>query len=340
MAKPTMQSIADELGVSRSTVSFVLAGQAQRHRIKADTAQRILERAQELGFRANYFAQALNTKKTGAIGLVFPDVHEIYMSQMVRGIDAVLANHDATMMLCSSRMDRQLEVRNIESLLYRGVDGLIIVPCADFNARPSAVPALAELLAREAVPVVCADRIPRRWSGSSVVQNDRASARLAVERLIDEGAERVACVSFDLAASSIAERIAGYRDALATRRLAVDQRWIVLLDRVDAHSTDLVDALRSLLALPAGERPDAWFVTTEGLSYRTRELIQRLSPAGDRPMPMARFGADPANHSSGMISVRQPHFEVGRRSAQLLFEQIDDPGRGPTQLVVSSALLP
>ena len=114
--KPTMKSIADELGVSRSTVSFVLGGEAGRRRINAQTAERIVQRAEALGFRPNYFAQALNTHKTGAIGLVFPEVHEAYMSEMLHGIDEVFAQHDTSMMLSSSRMDRALELRNIESV--------------------------------------------------------------------------------------------------------------------------------------------------------------------------------------------------------------------------------
>lgn len=333
-----MKSIAEELGVSRSTVSFVLGGEAERRRINPETAQRILQRALELGYKPNYFAQALNNRKTGAIGLVFPDVHEIYMSQMLRGIDEVFANHDASMMLSSSRMDRVLEKRNIESLLHRGIDGLIIVPCADFNSRPSKVPALATLLEEREIPVVCADRIPSGWAGNAVVQDDRSNARRAVESLIDQGAERIACVSFDLDASSIRGRIAGYHDALETRQRRSDPRWLILLDRIDANSQDLSRALQALLALPAGERPDAWFVTTEGLSYRTRDLL--LAHSGDAQPPIARFGADPAHYSSGMISVHQPHYDIGRRSAQLLFQHLHDPTLSPTQLVLSSAKPP
>ncbi len=336
-AKPTMKSIAEELGVSRSTVSFVLGGEAERRRINSETAQRILQRAKELGFRPNYFAQALNNRKTGAIGLVFPDVHEIYMSQMLRGIDEVFADHDATMVLSSSRMDRVLEKRNIESLLYRGIDGLIIVPCADFNSRPTEVPELAILLKEKHIPVVCADRIPNGWLGNSVVQDDRTNAQLAVELLIDQGAERVACVSFDLNASSIRGRIAGYQDALKTRRRSADPRWLVLLDRVDAKSQDLSDRLKALLSLPVNERPDAWFVTTEGLSYRTRDLLLRQSPLGNHPLPIARFGADPSHYSSGMISVYQPHVEIGRLSAELLFKQMHDQNLCSTQIVVASS---
>ncbi len=334
--KPTMKSIAEELGVSRSTVSFVLGGEAERRRINPETAQRIFQRALELGFKPNYFAQALNNRKTGAIGLVFPDVHEIYMSQMLRGIDAVFANHDTTMMLSSSRMDRAVEMRNIESLLYRGIDALIIVPCADFNSRPTPVPALAAMLEGNNIPVVCADRIPDGWLGSSVVQDDRSNARLAVELLIDQGAERVACVSFDLDASSIRGRIAGYQDALKMRGLRADPRCLILLDRVDAKSQDLSCAVHALLSLPAHERPDAWFVTTEGLSYRTRDLLLGQSPVGEAPPPIARFGADPAHYSSGMISVYQPHYDIGQRSAELLFKHMHDPALCSTQIVVAS----
>lgn len=335
--RPTMKSIAEDLQVSRSTVSFVLAGEAERRRINPETANRILERARELGFRPNYFAQALNTRKTGAIGLVFPDVHEAFMAEMLRGIDGVFARHDVTMMLCSSRMDRTLEMRNIESLLYRGVDGLIIVPCAEFTAHPSAVPPLAERLAGEKLPIVCADRIPHGWNGHAVVQDDRAGAQRAVEQLIAGGARRIGCISFDLDASSSNERIAGYRDALAQRGLAADARWQVRLDRIDPQADDLSGALRALLALPEAERPDAWFVTTTGLSYRTRELLATLAP-DDVPPPIARFGADPPFFSSGMISVIQPHHDIGRHAAELLFEAIADPDLAPRRIVLPSLL--
>ena len=336
--KPTMKSIAEELQISRSTVSFVLAGEAERRRINPETASRILERARELGFRPNYFAQALNTRKTGAIGVVFPDVHEAFMAEMLRGIDEVFARHDVTMMLCSSRMDRTLEMRNIESLLYRGIDGLIIVPCVDFYARPSDVPPLAERLADEKLPVVCADRIPPGWAGHAVVQDDRAGAQRAVERLIEGSARRIGCISFDLDASSSGERIAGYRDALARHGLTADERWQIRLDRIDPHADDLSGALRALLSLPEGERPDAWFVTTTGLSYRTRELLAGLLPKDAPPPPIARFGADPAFFSSGMISVIQPHHEIGRQAAELLFATIAEPDLAPRRIVLPSLL--
>lgn len=333
-----MKSIAEDLQVSRSTVSFVLAGEAERRRINPETARRILERARELGFRPNYFAQALNTRKTGAIGLVFPDVHEAFMAEMLRGIDTVFARHDVTMMLCSSRMDRALEMRNIESLLYRGIDGLIIVPCADFTARPSSVPPLAERLAAEHLPVVCADRIPPGWNGHSVVQEDRAGAQRAVAQLIERGARRIGCISFDLDASSSRERIAGYDEVLAQRGLAADARWQIRLDRIDPQAEDLSGALRALLALPVDKRPDAWFVTTTGLSYRTRELLAGLLPSDVPPPPIARFGADPPFFSSGMISVVQPHHDIGRRAAELLFEAIADPTLAPSHVVLPSLL--
>jgi DNA-binding LacI/PurR family transcriptional regulator len=235
-------------------------------------------------------------------------------------------------------MDRALEMRNIESLLYRGVDGLIIVPCADFHSRPSDVPDLASFLAGEKLPVVCADRVPQGWTGHTVVQDDRTGARLAVERLIEHGARRIGCISFDLDASSSGERITGYREALAHHGLRTEERWQIRLDRVDPLADDLSGALQSLVALPDGERPDGWFVTTTGLSYRTRELLTDLLPAHAPPPPIARFGADPAFFSSGMISVVQPHRDIGRRAAALLFEAMANPDLAPVRIVLPSLL--
>jgi LacI family transcriptional regulator len=329
-----MKSLALELGVSRSTVSFVLGGEADKRRIHPDTAQRILRRATELGFRPDYFARALNTRRTGSIGLVFPDVHEAYMSQMVRGIDEVLEHHGALMVLTSSRLDRGVERRNVESLLHRGIDGLLVVPCADFQGVASPVPSLVETLGRSGLPVVAIDRVPAGWVADSVVQDDRVAARNIVKRLLTAGARRVAYVSFHLDTSSLHHRRQGYLEALAGAGLKPDPRLCVLLTEVNPASHDLELALAGLLALPSGQRPDAWFVTTAGLAYRTRDVLTQLQ--GFAPPWMARFGADPAYHSSGMLSVVQPHQTLGQRAAELLFQRLRNPDSPAVQALVTT----
>jgi LacI family transcriptional regulator len=317
-----MKSLAGELGLSRSTVSFVLNGEAEKRRIPPETAQRIRDRAAELDFRPDFFARALNTRRTGSIGLVFPDVHEAYMSEMVRGIDEVLGRHNALMMLTSSRFDRAVELRNVEALLHRGIDGLLVVPCADFRGVVSPVPPLTDVLRRAGLPVVAIDRVPAGWTADAVVQDDRIAARRIVGRLLAGGARRVGFVSFSLEASSVRDRHAGYLDALADRGLSPDPRLQVWLGEVNPQASDLSSALATLMALPPGERPDAWFVTTAGLAYRTREVLLPLLGGAPLP-PMARFGADPAFHDSGMLSVMQPHLALGRAAAELLFSRLE-----------------
>ena len=317
-----MKSLAEELGLSRSTVSFVLNGEAEKRRIPPETAQRIRDRAAELAFQPDFFARALNTRRTGSIGLVFPDVHEAYMSEMVRGIDEVLGHHNALMMLTSSRFDRALERRNVEALLHRGIDGLLLVPCADFRGAESLVPPLADLLRGAGLPVVAIDRVPAGWTADAVVQDDREAARRIVGRLLAAGARSVALVSFDLEASSLDDRRAGYLDALADRGLSPDAWLQVLLREVNPQAGDLATAVASMMNLPVGERPDAWFVTTAGLAYRTRELLLPLLGGAPLP-PLARFGADPAFHDSGMIAVSQPHRALGRTAAELLFSRLE-----------------
>jgi len=334
--KTTMKSLAEELGLSRSTVSFVLNGEAEKRRIPPETAQRILDRAAELDFRPDFFARALNTRRTGSIGLVFPDVHEAYMSEMVRGIDEVLGQHNALMMLTSSRFDRAVELRNVQALLHRGIDGLLVVPCADFRGAASPVPPLAETLRRSSLPVVAIDRVPAGWAADAVVQDDRVSARRIVSRLLAGGARRVASVSFDLDASSVRDRHAGYLEALTDAGLSPEACLQVWLNQVNPQSGDLLAAVTRLMALPPQERPDAWFVTTAGLAYRTREVLVPLLAGAPLP-PMARFGADPAFHDSGMLAVVQPHKALGRAAAELLFDRLEQRAGAPTTLVVPTS---
>jgi len=76
MKRLTMKQIAQELGLSRTTVSLVLQQKGDQHRIAKETQERILTYARSAGFRPDYFASALNSRHSGVIGAVFPDVFE------------------------------------------------------------------------------------------------------------------------------------------------------------------------------------------------------------------------------------------------------------------------
>jgi LacI family transcriptional regulator len=210
-----MASIAAELGISRTAVSLVLKGAGDRYRISADTQARVRELSERLEYRPSALATALATGRTGVLGLIFPNVYESFMSEVVRGVEEVLHEAGAVMMLCTSGFDPAQELRNVRALVDREVDALIFVPYAPFRGEAHDSDAPFAVLRDAGLPTVCVDRVPPRWSGPAVVQDDRAAAARAALRLAGAGARRIAYVSFDLACSSLDDRRAGWADGLS-----------------------------------------------------------------------------------------------------------------------------
>lgn len=326
----TIDTVAAACGLSRTTVSAVLRGDAERYRISEATAGRVRRAAAELGWRANYFARALNRKRTGTIGVLFPDVFERFMGEVVRGIEEALAAADYRMLLSTSRFDPEEELRGVGAFSYRGVDGLLIAPYAPFSGETVRSSELVKAIG--GLPCVVIDRAPDGLDPIAegygfVVQEDRPAARAAT-RLLAAGGRRVAFLGFDIAASSVRNRLAGYRDALA--ELGIPPRELLLRERNPA-SADLPDALARLDAAP--DRPNAWLVSTDGLAYKLAALLRERGREIGEETRIARFGVDPPWLETGLIGLRQPHRELGRKATELLLAMVDGRAEAPTSPV-------
>lgn len=331
----TMNQLAKSLGLSRTTVSLVLKGETQRYRIAPATRDRILDAARDAGYRPNYFATALNRQRSATIGILFPNVFESFMSEVVKGIEDVLYPAQYTMVLSTSRFDTAHEQRAIDQFRHRGVDGLLVVPNAPFRGHPHDYSHL-EAVVRDHIPIVFVDRHIEGIRCSHVVQDDFRGALNATRALLARGARRPALLSLDIDVSSVRERMRGFDSAC--RRSGLDPAALprILLDRRDPLSTDLDQALTAHLRSP--RPPDAFFVTTGGIAFKLRHLLLRrgINVGGD--IPIARFGADPEFHPSGMLCVVQPHIAMGEQAARILLNAIEHPGARPVHRTLPTAL--
>lgn len=315
-----MASIAQELGVSRTTVSLVLKGEGERYRIADETRNRILELAQKLEYRPCGIATALATGRSGVTGVVLPNLHEPYMVELVRGIQQVLEPQAVVMMVGSSNFDPGIELRTLEAFSERGVDAFIFMPYAPFRGFEHDLEKPFRYLQSREIPVVCIDRAPAFWKGILVRQDDRGAAGLAVRSLAARGARRIALLSFDLVCPALEDRIAGYREAIHHAGLLHDDRLELFLHARDRSGTDLQLALENVYSLPRDEQPDAFFVTTNGLSYRLAALASGL---GQKPL-IAKSGSDHEYWDTGMIAIRQPHESIGNIAAQLILARLQE----------------
>ena len=317
MAK-TMKDIASQLGLSRTTVSLVMKGLGDEYRISRATQNLIKTLVKESDFRPNYFAKALTSGRSAVIWAIFPDVFEPFMSNLVRGIEAVLYGHGYSLTISTSRFDVGREQALVEKAVWQGADGIILVPTMPFSSQaPYDNSYLSSLVALN-YPLVTVDRTIPGLETHRVVQDDYGMARSALENLLaklDSKMPRLPCVSFNLAASSVQARIQAYLDVMKSAALEAE---MLFLDQINPDSTDLADAILSKSTPDTA--PDAWFVTTAGLAEKLHWLLRR---PGYPLTPIVRFGSSSPWLDSPFIDIPQPHEKMGVAVANLIISLID-----------------
>lgn len=305
-----MQRIAQQLGCSRTTVSLVLKGKGDQYRISRQTQEKIRSFARQAGYKPDYFASALNSRQSGFIAAVFPDVFESFMGSLVRGMESVLYDRDYTLMISTSRFDQRREQDLVEKMLYRGAEGLILVPTMPFRNEGTYRNTYIRELADRKFPLVLVDRCIEGIDAPCILQEDYPLAFSAVSRLISRGCRRIVCVSFDLQASSIEQRLLGYRDAMHAQGLT-DQ--YILLEELNPEAHDLAEKLDNML-----ETADGFFVTTTGIADKLFRLLRQRG----RVLPITRFGSASPYMTRDMTDIPQPHVAMGMKAGETVLKLI------------------
>lgn len=328
--RPTQTDVARLSGVSQATVSQVLNDKATM--VPAETRQRILAAAEELGYIPDSTARALRVRASNTVAFILPDITNPFYPAVERGVQDVAERYGYDVIVYNADGDEAKERKAIRSVQSRGVDGVI----ASFFCLTTAD--LRPLL-EHGVPVVRLEPRARRVSDlplDNVFTDNVKAARTAVDHLVDKGYRRIGMIAGRSGPGPM--RLEGFRQSLATHGVKAVESLIVEGDFTEEGG---YAAMRRLLR---GRRPpDAVFAANDlmamGALLAMRETGTRV------PDDVAVIGVDdiPAAKliSPALTTVRLFQDQVGRRAAELLFERLRGPapseGRSeeiPFELVV------
>jgi LacI family transcriptional regulator len=257
-----MKDIARDLGVSVVTVSKVLRRHAD---ISEETRQRVLRRIQELNYRPNMAARALVTGRTLVAGLIVPDLLHPFFAQIAKAISAVLRQQGYGLLISSSEEDPELEQREVEQMLDRGVDAILIA-----SARLS-MEGLQRIQERK-TPYVLIDRQFSGLKANFVGNDDVAIGTLATRHLIEQGARRIAHIGGPQVSTAMG-RLHGYRQALTAAGMAPREDHVIAIGSGDDRGdTGGYEAARRLLA--TDPRPDAIFCYNDPVAMGAMQMIR------------------------------------------------------------------
>ena len=318
---PTLVDVAREAGVSVKTASRALNDDQG---IAPDTAKKVRAVMSKLGYRPNELARGLKGRKSAAIGMVVPNLADPFCASAVQAVQEVARKNGHVVILTSSGGDEALEREELEILVGRQVDGLIIAP-ADGRTNT------AESFTSANIPVISFDRPIDDSSIDSITVTNRDAVREATEHLLSHGYKRILAIGARPHLYTGSERVAGY---ISTMKRAHRKSETYLVENESDLSPDII---RDRLMKGPG-KVDA-ILTLNGVT--TMVVLRVLRQLGKRPgSDIALISFDDFAMAEiltpSLTVVRQPAAELGRRAAELLFTRMQSKKALPRQEIVLS----
>lgn len=209
----TIYDVAREASVSMATVSRVVNGNPN---VKPATRKKVLEVIDRLDYRPNAVARGLASKKTTTVGVIIPDVTNIYFSSLARGIDDVATMYKYNIILANSDGNSQKEIQVLNTLLAKQVDGVI------FMSHQITDSIRTEFM-RSKTPIVLAGSVAPDEQIGSVNIDYVAAIDEATSTLIRHGNKKIAFVTGNLNQPiNGTYRLKGYKKALAKAKIPYD----------------------------------------------------------------------------------------------------------------------
>ncbi len=323
----TISDVSKHAGVSRSTVSRVVA----RNGYVSEVKRRAIERAiADLGYRPNTLAQALRSNRSNMLGAVVVDVGTPYFANVVYGMQRAARGAGKSMLVTSGYADRDEEARAVIELVDRSCDGIIL-----YLERPLRED-VVEILRKARMPVVSIGRNQYPLASGTVVLNNFDGAREAMRYLLDQGHRKIVHLTGQADFGDTAARLEGVAAALAEHGLGMSDIHIVNgeFSQEFGHgaTTALIKDGREFTAIFAGDDDMA-----AGVLLALRQNGRRV------PEDVSVMGFDDAFHARHLwpplTTIKQPMDEMGEAAASMLLQLLAEPNSGPMQTIIETHLV-
>lgn len=315
----TIRDVAEQAGVSQSTVSRVLSGSETQIPISQETRERVQRVAEELAYRPHPGARSLSGKGTGLLGLIVREINDPFFAEFIEVVSNMAKEEGYDLVLGNAKRDPENDLALRDRMLdLRYCDGLLL--CGDLQESPEARTFLAKMGRDHRL--VSVSRGSQQLAGNtpSVGTDNRKGVFLALDYLAQLGHRRIACMNVGRV-GELWERLEAYSEFMRDRLGGVPEEYV---QPAENSFKGGYEATKCLLSLSTP--PTAIFAMDDVMA------IGALGAAADMgwavPSSLSIVGFDDMDVSAyvrpALTTVRQPIDELGRKAVELLLSMIED----------------
>lgn len=311
----SIKDVAKSLNVSNSLVSLVLNNKGEEYGISPITQQKVLDKAKELNYKPNRMAQGLRLGKSKSIGLIVPDISNIFYSKISRCFGDLVDKHGYNLMIYNTDEDSHKEKKIIKSLLEQNIDGIILTST---SMQVSDLTSLSE----NNIPFILVDRYVDGIDTNFVGVDNYQGTVDSINHLISKGFSKIAFFTVGPSfVSSLEERKKAYLDTLRNNNIEINPDFEITVSYTDIE-TSVNKKLKTLLE---GEgKPDALFIANNKLAIETLKQLKQLNYSIPQDITVACFDNIPLFDvlPYPIMSVSQPILEICSKATNILFDEI------------------
>lgn len=323
----TMKDVARLAGVSTSTVSHVI----NKDRFVSEAIREKVDAAiKTLNYAPSALARSLKLNQTHTIGMLITASSNPFYSELVRGVERSCFERGYSLVLCNTEGDEQRMNRNLETLLQKRVDGLLLL-CTETH-----LPA-PEIMSRyPSIPTVMMDWAPFEGESDVIQDNSLLGGEMATQYLIDNGYTRIACIAGPQDKTPARLRLEGYRNAMNKAGLEIRQGYEII---GDFEFQGGLTAMSSLLALE--QPPHAVFTGNDAMAVGAYQALyqaglkvpQNMAVVGYDDIELARYMTPP------LTTIHQPKDELGELAVDVLIHRMAQPTLAQQRLLLTPELV-
>ena len=307
----TIHDIAKILNIDSSTVSRALNNSP---RVTEKTKNRIIAKANELGYQRNDLASNLRKNKTNTLGVIVPRISRHFFSSAIAGIEETAYKLGYNVIICQSLEELEREQNNVNTLLANRVDGVLVSISMETENYDH-----FEGLKQRRIPVVFFDRHCNIPDTSSVLIDDFKAGFDATEHLILKGCKTIAHFSGPSHLEIYKNRFEGYQAALAKYHFSFNED-LVFSSRL--MEQDGVDNVTKILALPY--KIDGIFSANDVAAISAMQQLKRKGIKIPDDIAVVGFSNESISAiiEPSLTTINQSGFEIGKTATELLISQI------------------